>query len=113
MRQSLLPARCGPATQFCWKISRRVGMTAAHPANWSKKRRRIIAFRFSFYSAGMDRMKNRPQEGDWEYARGGREAKRGPPITGGRKMRKQDLIRMITCVVLAAVSMIIPTLAAA
>src|SRR5579864_9744905 len=83
---------------FAGRLARRVGMTVAHPANSSKNEEANHCLPFCFLIARKDRMKNRPQEGDWEYARGGRDAKRGPPITGGRKMRKQDLIRMIMCV---------------
>jgi gluconolactonase len=43
---------------------------------------------------------------------GGRDAKREPRITRGGKMRKQNLIRLVTCAVLAAVPMMLPTIAA-
>src|SRR5882762_4070495 len=44
---------------------------------------------------------------------GSRDAKPGTRITKGGKMRKQDLIRVVTCAALAAVPMMTPMIAAA
>src|SRR5713226_4980556 len=64
----------------------------------------------SLGSPGMERMKNPSQcRRLGVCSRSG--CKRGTRITRGGNMRKQDLIRLVMCVALAAAPMMIPTIA--